>query len=41
MRIPSPLKFLRDERGMTMPMVGAMALIGVGFAALVVDMGYL
>ncbi len=47
MRIPSslkflrPLKFLGDERGMTMPMVAAMALVGVGFASLAIDMSYL
>ena len=41
MPIPSPLKFLRDERGMIMPLVGVMVLLGVGFASLAIDMGYL
>ena len=41
MRIPSPLKFLRDARGAIMPMFGVMALVGVGFASLAIDMSYL
>ena len=41
MHVPSPLKFLRDERGMTLPLAGVMALLGVGFASLAIDMGYL
>ncbi len=41
MHIPSPLKFLRDERGMIMPLAGVMVLLGIGFASLAIDMGYL
>ena len=41
MPIPSPLKFLRDERGMIMPLAGVMVLLGIGFASLAIDMGYL
>ena len=41
MRVPPALRFLRDERGMIMPMVGAMVLLGVGFASLAIDMSYL
>ncbi len=41
MRVPPALRFLRDERGMIMPMAGVMVLLGVGFASLAIDMGYL
>ena len=41
MTIPSPLKFLRDERGMIMPLVGVMVILGIGVASLAIDMGYL
>ena len=41
MRVPPALRFLRDERGMIMPMAGAMVLLGVGFASLAIDMSYL
>ena len=41
MRVPSALRFLRDQRGAVLPMVGAMVLLGIGVASLAVDMGYL
>ncbi len=41
MRVPSVLRFLRDERGATLPMAGVMVLLGIGIASLAVDMGYL
>ena len=41
MHIPRPLKFLRDERGMIMPLVGVMVILGIGVASLAIDMGYL
>ncbi len=41
MRIPAILKFLRDQRGSILPMMGVMVLLGIGFASMAVDMGYL
>ncbi len=42
MRIPSPLmSFLRDQRGATFPIVLVFIMLGVGVAAMVIDMGYL
>ncbi len=41
MRVPAILRFLRDQRGSILPMAGVMALLGIGFASLAVDMGYL
>ena len=41
MRVPPALRFLRDERGTTLPLAGVMVLLGVGVASLAIDMGYL
>ncbi len=41
MRVPPALRFLRDERGMTLPLAGVMVLLGIGFASLAIDMSYL
>ena len=41
MRALNPSKFLRDQRGAVLPLVGAMVLLGIGIASLAIDMSYL
>jgi hypothetical protein len=41
MRVHLAPRFLRDERGATLPMAAVMVLLGIAIASLAVDMGYL